>query len=244
MNEVIATLNGYSVHKLQNDKAGTYYLCIPTQQVGQYEIFLGFPDKELDSLSKEELLGEIKKLSDLVREINHSGVCVLPNIPILELEQASLENDDRKYNELVITRIQPIMMQINEFLKQPNKEISQIINMVERNDSDKKIMGWLSIKLGDSYIREINFEKIMHKKSEEQEEINNNEQTYAFSSGIAPVNRMYDAVPDLGKKNRLVRRLTTQPPRGSSGFGNVKFIIVTLLSSLIVGVGIAYWLIK
>ena len=272
MNEMMASFDDYSIYKVKNKSNDVYYLCVPKQDVNSYQLFLGFADKDLSSMQKESVIAEIKSVNDAIQSLNSNAIFALPEIPVAELEQAALENDDRKYNEILVGKIQPITADIYRMLIEANrgtKQMNQTINVVKRNDTDKKFAGWLSMKMGDRYINEIDYDKMkeeyiqkdsenktetfekedtaMESSFEEQSQKDMLDQTQEhslnFSSGIAPINREYDNVPTHDRQNRLVRKLS-KPTHTSPGFGNIKFIIITLVASLSLGIIIANLLMK
>ena len=66
-----------------------------------------------------------------------------------------------------------------------------------------------------------------------------------LDNDITPINREYENVDsiDKTKSNQLVRKLT-KPNNTSTGFSNVKFIVLVLLLSLVVGISIGYLIMK
>lgn len=264
MGEILETLKGYSIYKCRHDSAGDYYLCIPNGQIERFQLFIGFADMDLSGLPKEAVIAEVRKISDLIHTVNSNGILMLPDLPVSELEQAARENDDRKYNDILNNRIQPITAEIFKMIVQ-NKGLenglSQTINMVKNNDRDKKLAGWMAMKLGSSFINEVDMEKLREeavemengRKSEQDnkpknmlEPQNDNTMSQNFSSGIAPIDRSYEQeapVQTQQRQNRLVRKRVKENEM-SPGFGNIKFIIAVLLSSLVVGISVGYLLIK
>ena len=71
----------------------------------------------------------------------------------------------------------------------------------------------------------------------------NQQNNFNNNSGITPVNHQYDNINQNRNKvdNRLVRKLMR--PR-NMGFSNTKFIILTILLSLVVGIGIGVIIMK
>ena len=259
MGELIANLESYSIYKAYNDKAGDYYLCVPNNNIVSCQIFLGFNDMELDSLSNEQIISMINDINSMIMNINNNSMYVIPNISLSILKQATLENDDRMYLDILNNKIQPITSDVYNMLIKNGintKKINQVIQIVEKSDADKKLGGWLSMKLGDNYINELNYQKLrelsMNKGNTSysvpitEGPINEIDNTILNNdTGIAPINREYDNVDsiDKTKSNQLVRKLT-KPNNISQGFSNVKFIVLVLLLSLVVGVSIGYMIMK
>lgn len=239
-----------------------YCLCMPNEQVDTYQIFLGFSNKDLSILPKEQIINEVKKISELVNSLNKSGICVLPIISPVELEEAALENDDRKFNEIMVQKIQPITAEIYQILSSQNKKVNQTINMIKQTESDRKFIGWMSMRLGNNYIREVDFNQLKEEQmrldsqpsqadiddsrsNQGKEPSLRSEDNRPFTSGIAPIDRSYENVPTMERKNKLVRVRKMEPPKNvSPGFSSMKFIIITLLASLVIGIGVGWFLIK
>ena len=112
------------------------------------------------------------------------------------------------------------------------------------------------MKLGDSYINELDYQKLKELSigkdnssysvpitDKPLEEIDNT--ILNNDNGIAPINREYENIDsmDKTKSNQLVRKLV-KPNDISNGFSNIKFIVATLIFSLVVGVSIGYILMK
>lgn len=245
MGELIASLDNYSIYKAYSDKSGDYYLCVPNGNIVGCQIFLGFSDKDLETLSNDEVISMISAVNNTILGINNNSMYVVPNIKFSVLEQAALENDDPMYLNILNNSIQPIMGDVYNMLIKNGikpKDINQVIQVIEKNDRDKKIGGWLSMKLGEQYINEINYhDLVLGHMDKSSEQVHDNYSV--FDSGIAPVNHDYDNVLTNDKKNTLVRRLT-KPKDTSLGFSSFKFIIVTLLLSLVVGTLVGYLIMK
>ena len=149
---VILSLNGYSIYDCNN-----YYLCVPNEDSNFYHVFMGFSPRDLAKSSKEKLIIEIRRIADSIHAVYKNAVYVLPVIDPLLLKEVTTENDDKEYNKLLKNIIQPITLSVYGKLVSQNKRVSQIIKMVKQNYMDKKLIGWLSMKLGDDFIKEIIF---------------------------------------------------------------------------------------
>ena len=262
MGELIANLESYSIYKAYNDKAGDYYLCVPNNNIVSCQIFLGFNDMELDNLSNDEIISMINDINSMIMNINNNSMYVIPNISLSILKQATLENDDRMYLDILNNKIQPITSDVYNMLIKNGintKKINQVIQIIEKSDHDKKLGGWLSMKLGDNYINELDYQKLkeasMNKDNQNtsysipitDEPVDNIDNTMINNDNqsIAPINREYENVDsiDKTKSNQLVRKLTKQSDT-SKGFSNIKFIVLVLLLSLVVGISIGYIIMK
>jgi len=71
----------------------------------------------------------------------------------------------------------------------------------------------------------------------------NYQSNFNNGTGIPPINQQFNSLEQrrVQTNNRLVRRMMR--PR-NMGFGNVKFIVITIILSLIVGIGIGIMMMK
>jgi len=228
---VILSLNDYSIY--QNDK---YYLCIPNKTYSFYHVFMGFSLEDLNILSEELVINEIRKISDSINVVYKNSVYILPIIKPSVLIDAACENDDKQYNYILQNIIQPITLSVYGKLVSDNKRVSQIIKMIKQNDSDKKLIGWLSMKLGNNFIKEINFE---NKIDESMDDDLTNEIDDKFKS-LA----IEHEIDDIWIKKEEDRIADTLKPAFSPGFSALKFLIMTLVIFLVLGSIIAYLIIK
>ncbi|MBQ2873476.1 MAG: hypothetical protein IJE89_05705 [Bacilli bacterium] len=226
-------------------KNNGYYLCISDLQQDSYDLIIGFSDKDISTLSKEEIINEIRKIGDLINSLNQKGIYVLPIISPYELEQAALENDDRLFNQIMVTKIKPITRDIYERLSRQNKNLEAVIKMIKQTDADRKFIDWLDMKLMTTsfdYIDDIEYKKLKEalKEKEVNETYIQTASQYSFQ-GIPPIDRTYE---NQTKNNRLVKRLVKPNTPTSPGFSNISFITITLTIALILGIGISYLIIK
>ena len=63
---------------------------------------------------KDEVIEEIKGINDMVYSLNNNAIYALPSIDVTELEEAALENDNkRSYNQL-FRKVQSMTVDINK----------------------------------------------------------------------------------------------------------------------------------
>jgi len=269
MGELIASLENYSIYKSYVNDTDSFYLCIPNGNIFKCQIVLGFSDKNLDALSDNDIINKISEVYDMVYSLNNGAIYAIPNIDEVMFKNAVLENDNRLYENILNNCIHPITQNIyNMLVKNGIKKgnINQVINVIKRTDEDKKFAGWLSMKLGDSFINEIDYNNLVDKykmkvKSSMDnisivEDYDNNPSLNNNTSNdidisvlnntnhrITPINHDYDDVQIKENKNRLVRR-KIKPTDRSPGFSSFKFILVFMLIIMFIGISIGYLLIK
>ena len=230
---VILTLNEYSIYKNNN-----YYLCVPNAEHHFYHVFMGFSLRNLDSLSHEKLIIEIRKISDSIFAVYKNSVYVLPIMDPVVLEEVTSENDDRGYNRILKNIIQPITLSVYAKLMRKNVRVSQIVKMIKQNDADKKLVGWMSLKLGDRFIKEITFEDDMNVTipTEIMSDTNHSELAKDIS-----VDYQEDNIWLKKEEERISESLK---PAFSPGFSSLRFMILVLTISLAFGVILGYLILK
>lgn len=227
---VILSLNDYSIYANDN-----YYLCVPNGNHNFYHVFMGFSMENLTWLMHEDLLMEIRKISDSIYAVYKNAVYVLPVIEPSLLEEVTKENDDRGYNQILKNIIQPITLSVYGKLVSQNKRVSQIIKMIKQNDTDKKLVGWLSMKLGNDFIKEITFENNVD-TSEVYEDISND-----MAEEVITIDYQFDDIWVKKEENKITETLK---PAYSPGFSALKFLLMVLGIFLVLGAFIGYLIIK
>lgn len=246
MGEIIETFDNYIIYKFVRENIGTYYLCVPTRNVDEYSMYVGFPNREFGNLSNDEIISEINKVSSVVTSLNINGVYVLPVIPYTDLVQASLENDDNAYRDIFWNKVTPITTEIYTMLegKFKNKR-----NMVKRDDCDRKFIDWIvleSIKYGNELIGAVEYSSLVdgYGQGKKADNVILEDSPISLTQNndvIAPVNHELDEINKKRNKHTLRR---VKEKNASLGFSSIKFIVITLLLSLVIGISIGYLLIK
>lgn len=226
MGDVILTLDNYSIYKNNG-----YYLCVSGKPVNNYQMFMGFSFKDLDKMSLNEVILEIKNVSESLFFRSSDVIYVLPIINPLILEKAVNINDDKEYNRILNSFILPVTSDVYQKFMNNKKRINDVIAMVKQNEFDQKIIHWIDMKLmqgGIDYIQEVDIKFLKNNRS--LDEISKNpifENPHnIFDSGIAPINREYEQLSQ-NKENTLVRKLVKQNDH-PAGFSSMGFIIMVL----------------
>lgn len=147
-----ARVNNYIVYQFNNQNACPYFLCIPTNNQKAYELFIGFPQKDLKYLPKKEVIEQIDEINKMITTINHNGIYILPIIDKKELTEAANRNDSKKFNEILQTKIMPITTDVYQRLTSydsADKTVKQVINFVKQNEIDETFVDWLEMNMGN-----------------------------------------------------------------------------------------------
>lgn len=252
MGKLIASFGDYDIYKESiydsEQKRFNYYVGIPYGVIDEYEMFLGFPSESFNASSDTEIIEEIKKVVDEIKGFHKQWVYVLPDIPHALLEEATLENDNRMYNDIFLNKVCPVTSCVYAML---DKKVNSKINLIKQGDASDKFIHWISIqyaKNGSDAIREVDF-ATLHNKNEQRKKavplppLDSGIPDGQNGGGVAPVNHEFDSP---GMSNSQAKIKTLKPPKhhGSSGFSSIWFIVTTLSFSLLIGIGVGYLLIK
>ena len=225
--KIVLPLDKYSIYAY--DK---YYLCFPNNTSRFYHLFIGFSSIDLRNLDEETLYKEIRKIGDSLNYAYSNAIYILPILDPKILNDAALENDDNLYNKLLKKYIQPITLEIHKNFESSNIYISHIVKFIKQNDDDKKFIGWLSMKLGDEFVREITFEDKVYEENPSYEPVISNDIATDYEIDDIWIKKQEEIISD------------TLKPAFSLGFSNLSFMLMVLTISLVFGIIIAYMIIK
>ena len=156
-NDLLFSLeNGYSIYQCQNNSLGGYFLCVPDDYVDSYEMFVSFPTRNLSSLTKEQVIQEIRDINIMIREISKSSLYLLPNFNLNELEEATRDNDDHLYEKL-FEKLHSVTFDVHKKIKSDEvkkKSQYQVINVIKQTENDAKFTSWLEIKTSSFQVPE------------------------------------------------------------------------------------------
>ena len=153
-----AKLNGYTIYQFTNTDANKYFLAVPDQYVGTYQVFIGFPQRDFKNSTKEEIISEINGIREMISAINRDGIYVLPDIPLEELENAANNDDFSLLLKKVQAIIQDCYLQLKNF-NHGKDTVDQLIRFVKQTEYDSKFVMWLEINF-PNFIKGISYDEI------------------------------------------------------------------------------------
>lgn len=227
--KIVLSLTNYTIYQNNN-----YYICLPNKYCTFYHLFMGFSFKDLNKLSEEELIKEIRLIGDSVNVAYPNGIYVLPIINPDLLIEATNENDDRLYNKILNKKIQPITHEVYSLFSNRNTQVSPVIKMIKQNNMDTKLIGWIYLKLGSVFVKEILFDNTPP-EVEVQKEVENTiheEKTIFLDS-----NEYLTSKDEVYIKDSLKAAV-------SPGFGSIGSILFILSISIVLGSIIMYMILK
>lgn len=242
-----ANINGFNIMQLENTYGHSYFLCIPNDYVDSYQLFVGFPKKDLRYASKNEIVEEVNEITKMLAAINKNNTYLLPNIPILELEEAAKENDNKKFSKILNTQVQPMIYEANRILRSydtADRTVNQVIEFVKQTESDTKFVQWLEINL-PNFIHGVTYDELkkyyydMVAIENKQENIHEKEEVFDDPTKVMNY-------PDELEKSNVKKRILTPNNTNinSSGFLNIILTLGVISTIVLIGFVIKLLIIK
>lgn len=243
MGSEYAKLNGYTIYQFQNKNAYNYFLAIPDHYVNNYQMFVGFPKKELQDLPKKDVIAEIDEIKKMITYLNKDGIYLLPDIPLDELEQAAKENDGKKYNKILYERINPMIKEAYQTLssyKTAEKTINQVIVFVKQTESDRKFIDWFEMNM-PNFIHGVSYEEIKKYYYQQLSQQIGAKEIKAEKIFVDPTKNpdalieqrmMEEQKLSQSVSNVKVRKLVRPKNTGNYGFSNI-FKMLLMLSAIV-----------
>ena len=253
------TINKGNIYSLKDnyiiyeiDDTAKYYLCIPNHDTYKYTMYMGLSMNNFNKIDKESKIKEIDSIASKLYKINPNSVYLLPVVNHDKLINAVYDNDDYFYNKLLSDLHKCIKDAYDTIRTNNTVSINSVIYAVKQNNKVDYFMDWLDVKLG-GYLDTININKI----NELYNEINL-EKTQIIKTDDIQVNKKEDipkvenipiekedtpkveniptekeeipVVKDENVKKKVLKKVNKE------GFSDYKFIVLTIIISVIIGV--------
>lgn len=236
-----AKLNGHTIYQFENKNAYNYFLAIPDHYATNYQMFIGFPEKDLKETPKKDVINEIDEIKKMITYLNKDGIYVLPDIPVNELEQAAKENDGKKYNKLLSEKINPIISEAYQVLTSYNtaeRTINQVIIFVKKTESDRKFVDWFEMNM-PNFVHGISYDEIKkyyyEQLSKEIDAVDEKkDQIFENPNKYDEKNLQHEAEYEHSLEKKSVKKRILKP--NNYGFGNMTKLIILLTSIILTGI--------
>ena len=215
----------------------TYYLSIPKEEYKEYEIFVSFPSKDINSLNGKDKAEEIRRINDMLIRIKPNTIYLLCCLSRNEIEEFASYNDNKTN---LYKRLQHKFLKVlsKSFDELKNKTIKFPISLIKQDEFDSKFIDWLEINM-NSYLKS---SKLLEIKQAYYDLIFNETTVFnPIDSSSGTSNTKSDSPSTVSKENIKVKKLV---PPSQKGFTTIHAIYLTISLSLIIGISIAYLLIK
>lgn len=258
------TINKGNIYSLKDnyiiyeiDDTSKYYLCIPNHDTYKYTMYMGLSMNNFNKIDKENKITEIDSIASKLYKINPNSVYLLPVVNHDKLINAVYDNDDYFYNKLLNDLHKCIKDAYDTIRTNNTVSINSVIYAVKQNNKVDYFLDWLDVKLG-GYLDTININKI----NELYNEINL-EKTQVIKIADIPVNKEEDIkkedtpkveniptkkedthkvenIPNVKEEIPIVKEENAKKKVlkkvNKEGFSDYKFIVLTIIISVIIGV--------
>jgi len=228
--------NDYVLYLEYDNTGSKYYLCIPTGNEMNYQIFFGLDKDNMDS---DEIINGIVNTYSNIIEGKKNIIYINSIIGINDLIEAAKDNDQRLYNYLLDKIHQTINHAYEIIIKEKLAVIDSVITMVKKDDDDAKFIDWLETNM-PMYIHSISLNIDRPYELDDM-----NPLPFVDTSDNGGGNLLTGGIGDsnLLTQNKGVSK-KKKPKKNNHGFGNIILIIILLMIVFVVGISIAYILIK
>lgn len=219
-----------------------YYLYIPNTNDNRCSLYINFAN-EKDSNYKNNIAQEINEIINRLN--NKSIVYAIPILPDhLSIDENNI-NDDKLYTEIANSLISISSDVFNHMIVNEHKEMEQCVHLVTKTISDKNFVYWLN---SSHIVKNPQFAKLFKTFNLQKEiSITNNDELpklyedseFTGNSGNSLSGGSSSNSYEVGKPKVKV---LISPSK--HGFSSITFLSLIISLSLVLGIGIAYILIK
>lgn len=216
----------YSANCRSTQGVNNYYICIPNNDKEGYSLYIEFPNKNINYEEKNSILGMIDKERKKIND--DKAIYVLPVIPEELIIKEDNVNDDKVYLELV-NAVEEICDDVFGNMIQENTLMEQSVHLITDNRYEEDFVDWINI----IYVE------------------NKPQMKGIFQKERKKIDKEYDVMTTNDEDNYIEQdisrpkvRVLEKPKNNNNGFSRIQFLIITIILSLIVGISIAYYMIK
>ncbi len=220
--------NHYSIYEINPSKDTIYYLSIPNRNFDYCQLYLGFAKNDLNSPDKETIINEITTITDIVFGNDTEAIYIHLNIPNNRLTEAANVNDNFLYEQLLSTIHQITSNCYQTINENNNVTISNTLYLIKQDNEDIKLINWLELRL-NNFVVGIDINKL-------KANIQTNE------GGGTPKGFSGNGIANTNTKNNVLVKKLVPPKAGKHGY--TTFTLIVLIIAIILGIGLAYLLIR
>lgn len=222
--------DNYTLYEMFTEDAKKYYMCLPTSNQEEYQMVFDFSEEYYNSLLESEKISEISKICDLLYTTHFNSIYVLSNITTYDLHEAKEENDSHAYRNLLKKMHEYTYAAYTALDDNKDLRINQTIYIINQTPDDVKLMDWLDLRM-PGYFKGIDFRHLLSDTLSTES---------SGGSALSGPNNGTSIEQTNNKSNHKVKILVPN----KHGFLNITFIAVIIVLSFIIGIGMAYLLIK
>lgn len=219
----------YSANCRGTQGVNNYYICIPNNDKEGYSLYIEFPNKSINYEEKNSILGMIDKEREKIND--DKAIYVLPVISEELIIKEDNVNDDKVYLELV-NAIEEICDDVFGNMIQGNTPMEQSVHLITDNRYEEDFVDWINI---------IYVENKPQMKGIFQKERKNIDKEYDA------VTTNYEGPKDMDYESKEISKpkvRVLEKPKNNNGFSRIQALVITIILSLIVGISIAYYMVR
>lgn len=215
----------YSANCRSTQGVNNYYICIPNNDKEGYSLYIEFPNKSINYEDKTSILEMMNNEREKIND--DKAIYVLPVIPEELIIKEDNVNDDKVYLELVNT-IEEICDDVFGNMIQENTPMDQSVHLITDSRYEEDFVDWINI---------IYVENKPQMKGIFQKERKN-------------IDKNYDATTTNDEENHIEQEISKpkvrvlEKPKNNNGFSRIQALVITIILSLIVGISIAYYMVR
>ena len=215
----------YSANCRSTQGVNNYYICIPNNDKEGYSLYIEFPNKSINYEDKTSILEMMNNEREKIND--DKAIYVLPVIPEELIIKEDNVNDDKVYLELVNT-IEEICDDVFGNMIQENTPMDQSVHLMTYSRYEEDFVDWINI---------IYVENKPQMKGIFQKERKN-------------IDKNYDATTTNDEENHIEQEISKpkvrvlEKPKNNNGFSRIQALVITIILSLIVGISIAYYMVR
>lgn len=215
----------YSANCRSTQGVNNYYICIPNNDKEGYSLYIEFPNKSINYEDKTSILEMMNNEREKIND--DKAIYVLPVIPEELIIKEDNVNDDKVYLELVNT-IEEICDDVFSNMIQENTPMDQSVHLITDSRYEEDFVDWINI---------IYVENKPQMKGIFQKERKN-------------IDKNYDATTTNDEENHIEQEISKpkvrvlEKPKNNNGFSRIQALVITIILSLIVGISIAYYMVR
>ena len=215
----------YSANCRSTQGVNNYYICIPNNDKEGYSLYIEFPNKSINYEDKTSILEMMNNEREKIND--DKAIYVLPVIPEELIIKEDNVNDDKVYLELVNT-IEEICDDVFGNMIQENTPMDQSVHLITDSRYEEDFVDWINI--------------IYVENKPQMKGIFQKERKY--------IDKNYDATTTNDEENHIEQEISKpkvrvlEKPKNNNGFSRIQALVITIILSLIVGISIAYYMVR
>ena len=232
--------DNYGLYEEYDGVGNKYYLCMPDNNEVQYEIFCGLSK---DNIPSEEIVSSVSSIYDTITKSKKNIIYVDIIVDTNRLIEAAKDNDNPLYNFLLDRIHQTTKHAYETIIKEKRVSINNvIITMVEKDGDDAKFIFWLERNM-PNFIHSVS---LRHNDNHYYSAIADTLETPIIDTSESGSGNTLAGGPSGGEltQNNGFTKKKVPPKKNNHGFGNIILVIIVLMLALIVGITVAYILVK